>query len=84
MIVEKDYDLYRGQKSLFHCIRVMLFGIQIAKYGKITDYTEANKYWGMIQTLGECGWDKYKEVFKPIINSIHSEFVALCPKPITL
>lgn len=81
MTVEKDYDLYRGQKSLFHSVRVMIFGIQIAKYGKIVDYTEANKYWEMIKSLGECGWDKYKELFKPIINSIRSEFVALCPKP---
>lgn len=81
MTVEKDYDLYRGQKSLFHSVRVMIFGIQIAKYGEIVDYTEANKYWNMIKSMGECGWDKYKELFKPIINSIRSELVVLCPKP---
>jgi len=81
MTVEKDYDLYRGQKSLFHSIRVMLFGIQIAKYGKIEDYQEANKYWKMIYTMQDSPWQVYKETFKPIINTIRSELVVLCPKP---
>ena len=81
MTVEKDYDLYRGQKSLFHSIRVMLFGIQIAKYGRIEDYTEANKYWKMIYTMQDSPWQIYKETFKPIINTIRSELVVLCPKP---
>lgn len=81
MTVEKDYDLYRGQKSLFHSIRVMLFGIQIAKYGRIEDYTEANKYWIMIYAMKDSPWQIYKETFKPIINTIRSELVVLCPKP---
>ena len=81
MTVEKDYDLYRGQKSLFHSIRIMLFGIQIAKYGKIVDYQEANKYWKMIYTMQDSPWQVYKETFKPIINTIRSELVVLCPKP---
>lgn len=81
MTVEKDYDLYRGQKSLFHSIRVMLFGIQIAKYGKIEDYTEANRYWTMISSMKDSPWQVYKETFKPIINTIRSELVVLCPKP---
>lgn len=81
MTVEKDYDLYRGQKSLFHSIRIMLFGIQIAKYGKIEDYQEANKYWKMIYAMKDSPWQIYKETFKPIINTIRSELVVLCPKP---
>lgn len=27
--INKDYDLYRSQKSLYHCIRLDMFGIQI-------------------------------------------------------
>ena len=81
MTVEKDYDLYRGQKSLFHSIRVMVFGIQIAKFGKIVDYQEANQYWTMIYAMKDSPWEVYKETFKPIINQIRSELVVLCPKP---
>ena len=46
MTVEKDYDLYRGQKSLFHSLRIMKFGIQIAKFGKIVDYHTSQKLRG--------------------------------------
>jgi hypothetical protein len=81
MTVEKDYDLYRGQKSLFHSIRVMVFGIQIAKFGKIVDYQEANQYWTMIYAMKDSPWEVYKQTFKPIINQIRSELVILCPKP---
>ena len=81
MTVEKDYDLYRGQKSLFHSIRVMVFGIQIAKYGKIVNYQEANQYWTMIYAMKDSPWEVYKQTFKPIINQIRSELVILCPKP---
>ena len=81
MTIEKDYDLYRGQKSLFHSLRIMKFGIQIAKYGKITDYHEANALWDEIYAMCECGWDIYKEKYKPLANKLRSELTALCPKP---
>lgn len=81
MTVDKDYDLYRGQKSLFHSIRVMVFGIQIAKFGKIVDYQAANQYWTMIYAMKDSPWEVYKQTFKPIINQIRSELVVLCPKP---
>ena len=81
MTVEKDYDLYRGQKSLFHSLRIMKFGIQIAKFGKIVDYHEANELWEEIYAMGECGWPAYKEKYKPLTNKLRSELTALCPKP---
>src|SRR5437764_9853414 len=35
-------DVYIGLKSLFHSLRILMFGIQIAKTGKIYDYSCAN------------------------------------------
>ena len=81
LIIEKDYDLYRAQKSIFHCIRLYMFAIQIVEYGKIYDYAEANPYWVKIQMKGN-NWDEYKKEYKPIINSLRSKLVKLCPKPI--
>lgn len=81
LIIEKDYDLYRAQKSIFHCIRLYMFGIQIVEYGKIYDYAEANPFWIKIQMKGN-NWDEYKKEYKPIINSLRSKLVKLCPKPI--
>lgn len=81
MTVEKDYDLYRGQKSLFHALRVMIFGTQIGKSSHITDYAAANHYWDDIYAMGECGWDAYKDKYKPILNQVRSTMVEVLPKP---
>lgn len=81
MTVEKDYDLYRGQKSLFHALRVMIFGRQLGETGHITDYSAANHYWDDIYQMGECGWDVYKEKYKPIANTLRSAMVEVLPKP---
>lgn len=36
---------YKGRKSLWHSIRILLFGIQVAKYNRIINYREANQYY---------------------------------------
>ena len=85
LTVEKDYDFYRGLKSLFHCLRVIVFGIQIAKYGKIVDYTAANHYWEDLwdkDIVPSHKWEDYKAKYQSEMNKLRSGFVALCPKPI--
>ena len=81
MIIEKDYDLYRAQKSLFHSFRILMFAAQIGEFGKIVDFEEANHWWDEINSMGEVSWDKYKERFKPIENQLRSIMVTKCPKP---
>lgn len=90
LVVEKDYDLYRAQKSLFHCLRLLMFGWQIGKYGKITDYKCANEYWHEIRNMcstfapfseGERIWQMYNEKYKPLFNHLRSKMVEVCPKP---
>ena len=44
----KENNIKKGLKALFHSIRTVIFGMQIAKYGMITDFTEANPYWAQI------------------------------------
>ncbi len=41
-IVDKDYAPYIGQKSAWHSLRILDFGCQLARYGKITNYKETN------------------------------------------
>lgn len=85
LTVEKDYDFYRGLKSLFHSLRVIIFGIQIAKYGKIVDYSEANYIWRDLWENDICPshkWEDYKSKYQPVMNALRSEFVKLCPKPV--
>ena len=68
---------YIGRKSMFHSIRILMFGIQIAKHGKIVDYGCANHYLGTVMALKD--WDAIKKFFQPIFNSLKSEFKLLAP-----
>lgn len=82
LTVADSYDLYRGQKSLYHSIRILDFGKQIAEHGKIIDFTSANHFWTEIYNTETPTWDYYKSVYKPILNKMRSAFISLCPKPI--
>lgn len=68
---------YIGRKSMFHSIRILMFGIQIAKYGRIVDYGCANHYLGTVMALHD--WNSIKAFFQPIYNSLKSEFKLLAP-----
>ena len=83
-----DSETYIGQKSLFHCFRMIYFGSQIAKYGKIVDYTGINykidKYgslrnlWNEISNIED--WKELKDKYQKELNTDLSEFRLLAPK----
>jgi len=63
-IVDREYMI--ALKSLFHSIRILMFGIQIGEYHEIRDFEVANECWDEIQkdlipkiddaslTVGDC------------------------------
>lgn len=82
LTVEKDFDLYRGLKSLFHCLRIYMFGEQIASNGKIIDYSSANFLWKEICEMNTSDWEVYKQKYQSVFNSYRSKLALVCPKPI--
>lgn len=82
-------DIHIGQKSLFHSLRILDFGIQLAKYGKI-DFTEpasntlSKKYKSFYELLYNIkkidNWNSLNDEYKSIYNEIKSEFKIVCPK----
>jgi hypothetical protein len=54
MQVEKQPLL--AWKGLFHSLRILHFGIQIATTGSITDYAGANAWWTEILTTASTDW----------------------------
>lgn len=80
LTVEKDYDLYKGKKSLYHAMRIVKFGSQIAIYGKIVDYSVCNYLYYDIMSAYLDTWEKLEKEFKPVYNSICSEFRKVAPK----
>ena len=66
-------DYYIGVKSLFHSLRIPMFGIQIAKTGKIYDFSEANFIYDKIFSK-EWTWEELDSEFRILRNKILSDF----------
>ena len=79
----KSYYDYIGKKSLFHSLRIGMYGIQVAKCGKINDYIKLNnKYttmtlWDEINTFKT--WEELKNKYQNYANNIRSEFRIVAP-----
>ena len=85
-----EEDDYLGLKSLFHSIRILSLGIDIAKDGKI-DFKNilidgkkisCSNFWHRIQQKYESGWrwKEFKAVYTPLQNSNATTFRLLAPK----
>lgn len=72
-----DGEIYIGKKSLFHSIRILMFGIQIAEHGTITDYSCANHL--LTDILNTETWNELHLKYKPLHNQLKSEFKKLAP-----
>jgi len=81
LTVEKDYNLRVAQKSLFHSLRIYMFGIQIAENGKIVDFGCARDLWHDISKVENPHWEYYKATYQKKFNELRSELVKLCPRP---
>lgn len=61
----RDCDIERGTKSLFHSLRILLFGLQMAEEGEIFDFSEANYYWEEIDNSECFEWTHFKDLYLP-------------------
>lgn len=83
LILEDDFDLNVSLKSLWHSLRMVEFGIQLAKEGKIINPQFSNDTYDMITKdylIFNNDWSKLHEKYKPIQNKVLSDFRLLCPK----
>jgi predicted nucleotidyltransferase len=72
-------DYYIGVKSLFHSLRIPIFGIQIAQTGSIYDFSVANFIHDKIFSK-EWTWNELDTEFRPLRNSILTDFRNLTTK----
>jgi len=71
---ELDSEFLVSKKSLWHSYRIIMFGIQISKYGEIIDYSEANYLFNNILKSERLLWDK------SLFNSLSTNFKKITPK----
>ena len=77
-ILQGDYLL--GQKSLFHSLRLFLFGIQIAEHEEIRDFTAGNHIMKDLYELDCKEWEQLNKIYKPIYNQLATNFREVAPK----
>lgn len=85
-----EEDDYLGLKSLFHSIRILSYGIDIAKDSKIdfknvlinNEKISCSDFWNQIQYEYNQGWrwKEFKAEYTPLQNSNASTFRLLSPK----
>lgn len=78
--IEVEADYKRGKKSLFHSLRILTFGLQLAEEGKITDFGAANEWWWDIYTNPSTKYEDYLKQFRPIYNGLCTKFREAAPK----
>jgi hypothetical protein len=80
-----DYDLSAGLKSVFHSLRILDYGIQIAINGKIIDYSKSNYILDDLKKLSlsysyDELWSKIESKYLGYYKQLKSKFKTLCPK----
>jgi len=85
LTVMADYDKELALKSLFHSIRILNFGIQIAVAGHIFDYSKVNWLLSDLKKMGtqfeyEQLWNKIDEKYREFRNNMSTNFKSSCPK----
>lgn len=74
-----DYNPYVAKKSLFHSMRILDFGIQIATHGRIVDFAKSNDLFVEIMSIDSDDWNVYKERFQKRANALKSAFKVVAP-----
>jgi hypothetical protein len=85
LTVMGDYDLRLALKSIFHSLRILDFGVQVATDNKISNYKSMNY---VLEDLWKLSKDSnYSELWEVIdlkyrkqFNELSTHFKQLCPK----
>lgn len=88
LIVTGDYDQHLALKSIFHSVRILDFGIQIATDDRIVNFCSMNYFYADLRKLAETYqrdelWNKIDEKYRGFYNTQSSVFKSLCPKDLT-
>lgn len=75
----ENYDPYGAKKSLFHSLRILDFGIQIATYGRIVDFKKMNHYFVEIMENPSVDFEDYRRKYEPVGQSLKAELKRVAP-----
>lgn len=73
-----DFAPRIGKKSVWHSLRILMFGVQLAEHQRIYDFSCANSFYDEIMNLET--WDQIDERFRLKKNQLATQFRSLTPK----
>ncbi len=76
----QDGEINTGKKSIWHSIRILMFGLQIGTTGAIHDFTEAVPIWEDLQEYDGDTDNFYKKWAKTGSPHLLSQFKTVLPK----
>lgn len=77
---DRENELLRGKKSLFHSFRIASYGCQIAGLRTIFGYDEVNWIFRDIMEDPSTDWEHYESKWKESHNRLMTEFRKKAPK----
>jgi hypothetical protein len=72
-----NYSFYKTKKLIWHSIRLLYFGINIKRFGRLTDYTEANYLYEDLIAIESHKWIDFSIRYIPIYNQLTNQFINL-------
>ena len=73
-LMQNDY--YVGIKSMFHSLRILIFGIQLMETNAIYDFTQANYIWDELKSK-QWNWDELNDTYRKRRNELATKFKLL-------
>jgi hypothetical protein len=83
-LVPKNYNFYKTKKLIWHSIRLLYFGIDVKRFGQLTDYTKANYLYEDLLAVESHRWIDFRNRYIPIYNELTNEFLNLIQDSSTL
>lgn len=77
---EVEHQPYIAKKSLWHSLRILKFGLQIATHGRIADFSECNALWKDIRDNPSLAWEDYKRSYQDTYNKLKTQFRLAAPQ----
>lgn len=78
LTVAESYNDTVGKKSLWHALRIVDFGTQVARSGIIVDYETCNDFYDEVMFCND--WTEMFEKYKEKHNNLLTEFRKYAPK----
>ncbi|CAF2370079.1 unnamed protein product [Rotaria sp. Silwood2] len=70
-----NYNFYKTKKLIWHSVRLLYFGIDIKRFGQLTNYTSANYLYEDILAMETHRWIDFGEKYMSIYTELTNKFI---------